>query len=420
MTGINITGSYGHIWNRKGHISTIGFARSGKGTCIILPALLHDNLINEDAPSFICLDPKGENLAVAGNHLRDCGYNIIALNPFDVPVIRKYGNQRFNPFDLLDPDKPGFNKYVDLIRYSIIPPNPNKHANSFFSEAAGDILSLYISYLMVQETEPQTIKTLYRWLRLAGTDRIELLNAMAGSPYFDIGPDAMAIMQQLLEGGKGITDVYANVISETNVFKDEDLRYSMSDSDFTISSIARQKTAVFISMEPSDLKRVSAWVRIIMAAFMRGMTRFSNPGRMIVMIMDEFPTIGYLKEFEEGMGYLAQYMTLWPICQDLNQLKGLYPNSWETFMANAAIKHWMVRDNFTAQYLSKRMPNDIRFLGSNADGSPKYIEKPLMTPVEIMNCSDFIVEVEGMSKPAKLTMYPYWKFTGNYTPNPYY
>jgi type IV secretion system protein VirD4 len=420
MTGVLVTGSAGNLLKKNGHAITVGYARAGKGTTIILPALLHDSLKNHDAPSFIILDPKGENLAVAGRHLKNSGYNVICLNPFDLPYIDIFGNARFNPFDLIDINKADFNKYVDLIRYCIIPPDQNKHANSYFSEAAGDLISLYISYMMVQEDEPQTIKTLYRWLRYGGADRAALIDAMSKCDRFDIDHDAKAIAQQLMEGGKAIIDVYGNAISATNVFKDEQIRQSMSRSDFAIPSITRDKTAIFICLAPDDLQRMSAWVRIILACLMRGIPRYHNPDRKIVMIMDEFATIGHQKEFQEGMGFLAQYMMLWPIVQDLNQLKNHYPAIWETFVGNAAIRHWMVRDNFTAEYLSKRMPNEILFLGSNADSSPKYKEKPLMTAVEIMNFPNVIIEIDGIGKPAILRLKPYWDINRNYSRNPYY
>jgi type IV secretion system protein VirD4 len=416
--GINIIN--GKIWNQKGHILTCGYARAGKGTSILLPALLDNTLHHNDAPSFIVLDPKGENLAVAGAHLKRAGYNVHSINPFGIPHISNFGSAKFNPLSLLNPQDPNFGKYVDLIRYSIVPKEPHRHSNSFFGEAAGDLISLYTSHLMTQNKEPKTIRTLYRWLRLNGEKRFDLLNEMELNTYGDIAIDAEAVKQQLIDGGKSITDVYANVTSDTNAFKDEAIRQSMDSSDFHISEIPKNKTAVFICLEPQDLIRLSPYTRMLMACFMREIPRYHNKNRKVVMLMDEFNTFGHLKEFEDGMGFLAQYMTLWPVVQDLNQLKGNYPASWETFVGNAAVKHWMVRDNFTAEYLSKRMPMDIKFLGKNADNSPKYDRVPLMTPYDIVNCNDILMEVDGIEGFLRMPKMPYWTQSNNASPNPFY
>lgn len=421
--GINISGGLETLWNEKGHILTCGYARSGKGTSIILHTLLSRYLVYSGSASFVILDPKGENIAISGRYLKQSGYNVICINPFEIREIAGFGNARFNPFDLFNAKSKDFNKYVDMIRFAILPPQSEKHANSYFSDAASDLIALYISHMMTQDQEEKTIKTLYRWLRRAGVDRFVLLNQMVENDHFDISEEANSILQQLTEGGKAITDVYANASVATGIFKDEAIRQSMQVSDFKISNISQNKTALFICLNPDDLKRMSAWVRLVIGSMMRGFTQNYNTDRKVVMLMDEFVTMGRLTEFEEGMGYLAGYnVTLWPVIQDLNQLKNLYPAVWETFVGNAAIKHWMVRDNFTADYLSKRMPADLVFLGKNPDGSPKYKEKPLMTPVELMASDDIIFEMDGLGKPASLSKKPYYLSINedNYDTNPFH
>ena len=78
---------------------------------MVLPALLNPDLEDENlATSFVVLDPKGENLAVAGDYLKRAGFNVYAINPFAIPEIAKFGNARFNPFDLFTGTDPDFDK----------------------------------------------------------------------------------------------------------------------------------------------------------------------------------------------------------------------------------------------------------------------------------------------------------------------
>ncbi|MCE6989018.1 type IV secretory system conjugative DNA transfer family protein [Dyadobacter sp. CY323] len=412
----------GFYWKNQGHIMTIGGSRGGKGVNLILPALLNDGIEEPDASSFVILDPKGENLAVAGNYLRKSGYDVLAVNPFLIPEISSFGNARFNPFDLFSGNDPDFDKYADMISYALIP--PTTHSNDYFDQAARGYISLYIRHMMTQNVEPKNFRTLYKWLRLAGSERTGLLLQMSKNESFDgdVKDEATAIFGQLVnDGGKTVESIYSTVRNATDVFKDLQLRESVSGSDLDIKTIAHRKTAIFVCLSPSDLERCQTWLRLFFGSVMRGLTKYYNPARKVVLLMDEFPTLGTLKEFEQGAGFLAGYnVTLWPVMQDLTQLKNLYPNSWETFVNNAIIRHYLaIGDNFTADYISKRMPSDIRFVGNNADGSPREIQKPLLEPSEVMSFPDIILEVKGMDRPTHLSKVPYWEINSNASPNPF-
>src|SRR4051812_39477003 len=56
------------------------------------------------------------------------------------------------------------------------------------------------------------------------------------------------------------------------------------------------------------------------------------------------------------MGMCAGFgVQLWPILQDLSQLSGLYPQTWETFLSNAAVRMFFgPRDEKTSHYLSNQ------------------------------------------------------------------
>ncbi|QMW05398.1 type IV secretory system conjugative DNA transfer family protein [Spirosoma foliorum] len=409
-------------WNGQGHMMTVGGSRGGKGVNLILPALLSDDLKMPDAPSFVVLDPKGENLAVAGNYLKSAGYNVLAVNPFAIPEVAQFGNARFNPFDLFNGNDPDFDKYADMISFALVP--QTSHANDYFDKSARNYMTLYIRHMMTQDVEAKNFRTLYKWLRLSGTERTDLLQQMSKNEAFDgdIKDEARAIAGQMLnDGGRTVESIYSTVRTATDVFKDTQLRDSVSASDVDLKTLAKEKTAVFVCLSPADLDRCQAWLRLFFGSIMRGLTKYYNPARKVVLLMDEFPTLGALKEFEIAAGFLAGYnVTLWPVMQDLTQLKNLYPNSWETFVNNAIVRHYLaVGDNFTADYLSKRMPKDLKFLGNNHDGSPREMQKYLLEPQEVMAWPNIILEVKGVDRPGSLKKIPYWEINQNASPNPF-
>ena len=79
-------------------------------------------------------------------------------------------------------------------------------------------------------------------------------------------------------------------------------------------------------------------------------------GLPVLFMLDEFAQLGPLKAIEDGFGIARDYgLLLWPVVQDLNQLKRDYKDSWETMLANAGmLQFFRPQDNTTAEYISKR------------------------------------------------------------------
>src|SRR5258708_20882020 len=80
------------VYTDKRHLVTFGPTRSGKGSSIIVQALLQ-------APhSIICIDPKGQNAAIAARHRRQLG-EVFCLNPFGQHTGAPWmlPQHRFNP-----------------------------------------------------------------------------------------------------------------------------------------------------------------------------------------------------------------------------------------------------------------------------------------------------------------------------------
>jgi type IV secretion system protein VirD4 len=89
--------------------------------------------------------------------------------------------------------------------------------------------------------------------------------------------------------------------------------------------------------------------------------------------------LGRLEVIEKAAGLMAGYgVKLWPILQDLGQLKRHYRESWETFMGNAGILQFFANSDMTTlDWLSKRMGQIelIRRTRSVADGSSTQVSK---------------------------------------------
>lgn len=64
----------------------------------------------------------------------------------------------------------------------------------------------------------------------------------------------------------------------------------------------------------------------------------ATPARPVLYLLDEFAALGHLAPVERAMGLMAGYgVQLWPILQDIHQLRATYGQRAGTFLSNAAI-----------------------------------------------------------------------------------
>lgn len=417
--GINIGNSW--HWNEKGHMLTVGGAGSGKGVNLIIPTLIDPHFFNAGI-SAVILDPKGENAAVTAPYLRQGGYNVHIINPFHIPQIAHLGNSRWNPFDCIEPHE--VKKMCDTLAYSL----HNRIGGgdgSFFDNKCRQYISLYMRY--AYHTDNKSMSYVYNSLLLSGEKRQIFLSKMSVDDSFSGAAEAENILSGLMgETAKTEENIFGTIHEAINILGDDALRESMSASDFDMRQISQQPTAIYICIKHDELRYYAPWVRMFTDFLLKTLTTHYNPNRKVLVLLDEFAQLGYVNEFKNSPAVLRGYnVTLWPIVQELGQLKSIYNDHWETFISNASVKHWLGggMDNTTAKYIEERMPMDIKFVGNNVDGSPREVQTKLMTADQIMKLNGMIVEISGMDKPIFFEKLPYYQnefLKNNASPNPFY
>lgn len=131
----------------------------------------------------------------------------------------------------------------------------------------------------------------------------------------------------------------------------------LAKSDFDIREIKQKSMTVYVVLPPEYLEEHKRFMRLFVNLAIRGISQGKKAKHPILFVLDEFYSLGRLALMEKASGLLAGYgLKLWPVVQNLGQLKHLYPNNWETFFANAgAVQCFGVNDNATSEYLMSRM-----------------------------------------------------------------
>ena len=140
--------------------------------------------------------------------------------------------------------------------------------------------------------------------------------------------------------------------------------------------------------------------------------------KSVLFLLDEFASLGRLQAVERAMGLMARYgVQLWPILQDIHQLRSLYGKGANTFLANAGVMQvFGVNDIETAELVARLIgKRDAHYMtasyGEGKQTNSQHIAaRNLINADEIMRLPDdrMILLLQG-HYPAKLNKIRYYE-----------
>ncbi len=222
----------------------------------------------------------------------------------------------------------------------------------------------------------------------------------------------------------------------------------MIRSVFGFASLRHEVASVFLVLPPNRLDAYSRWLRLLVSQALAEIARDAEtpqgapeaPGAAqraslplrepALFLLDEFAALGRLEAVERAMGLMAGYgLQLWPILQDLSQLRALYGTRANTFVANAGVLQCFgVNDYETAKALSQLMGQATTSYAttSHRPGDPastthQLTGRDLLTPDEIMQMSPHLQLLRLQGRPMilarKLRYYTDPEFRGLFPPH---
>ncbi|WP_428409085.1 type IV secretory system conjugative DNA transfer family protein [Hyphococcus sp.] len=339
------------------HIMTIAGSRAGKGRSVIIPNMcLYPG-------SVVVIDPKGDLATVTAarrgkgsDTSEGMGQAVYVLDPF----MAARGNAEqyraaFNPIDAIDPDGEDGRDDAALLADALIIPS---HVEAHWTDAA----KLWITGLIlhVASLEDENARTLLEVrARLTGNEEA-LTRTLAEMSCSDRcgGAIARAANTLIAMSDRERSSVLSTAIVQTDFLDSPAMAKVLSHSDFTLADIKNTPCTIYLSLPAGRMGTHSRWLRLMIALTIEAMERNrARPEHPALIIMDEFHVLGPMSVIERAAGLIAGFgVRLWPVLQDLTQLKRDYPESWETFLGNAGLTQWFgLNDLTTLEYLSKRL-----------------------------------------------------------------
>jgi type IV secretion system protein VirD4 len=336
------------------HLLLFGPNGSGKGTRLLVPNLL--SLMNR---SIVVIDPKGELAAITADYRRTVS-DVVILNPFGVLDIPSAG---FNPLASLDPDAPTFMDDAVGVGEALI---KIEEKDPHWSESAqGLVVALLMWEVQLAKREGRAPSL--ENVRYLITEPNEYVTRADGKRYLVKGVRITAA-RMVAQGGFEIASLISRFLRDTDEVASiqstadrqtwwilsKPMRDNLAKNDINFADLKQRPITVYVVLPAERMRTHSVWLRLVIVSALRALYR---PGGLRTLFMlDEFAQLGHLAPVEDAFGLVRGYgVQLWPILQDLTQLKALYKERWETFMANAGVvQGFAPNDLTTADWMSLR------------------------------------------------------------------
>jgi type IV secretion system protein VirD4 len=350
------------------------------------------------------IDPKGENARITWAAREDMGA-VHVLDPFEVSG---RPSAAYNPLDRLSADSPDLSEDATSLADALVVDPASQVGDAHWNEEAKAFLGGLIMFCVAHE-EParRNLGAVREYLTLPPDRMKALLELMQDSDAAD-GLVARAANRFAGKAEREAASVLSNAQRHTHFLDSPRIAKCMARSDFHFSDLRHRITSVFLVLPPNRLDAYSRWLRLLVSQALQDIARDAERplGPQIaaqppverlkapaLFLLDEFAALGRLEAVERAMGLMAGYgLQLWPILQDMSQLRDLYGQRASTFVANAGVQQvFGVNDFETAKWLSQTMgqgtigyqteshkPGDMPTTGTSITG------RDLLTPDEIM------------------------------------
>ena len=399
-----------HYLRYKGNLHVLALAptRSGKGVCLVVPTLV------TWMESAVISDLKGELYQMTAGWREKYGnQRVLRFEPAALT-----GSVRWNPLDEIRLEPEYEIADVQNLAGMLTDPDgkgqdgPSRHwIVSSQSLLVG--LILHVLYKASNEGTHASLATIDAlvsenklddafWDRMKRYGHRTEEGASEKVPH----PIVVRVAQDMLntpEKERG--SILSTTRSFLSLWRDATVARNTSESDFKIADLMdfeetgeSKPVSLYIITNPTDKDRLRPLTRILINMICRLLAQKMEHKRKLLMMLDEFPSLGKLEIIQESLAFLAGYgFVFYLICQDMDQLIGIYGEH-QTITANTHIQvAFAPMVPRSIQYISKMTGQTTAYkeqittsgkrmgpFTTQVSKTYQEVSRPLMTEDEVM------------------------------------
>ncbi len=409
--------------NGENHSLIVGASGSGKTQCIMHSLI---KILGKKGESMIVTDPKGELYEESANFLKTKGYKVIILN-FRDPSKGSRWNPLHLPYILYkeagnDPSKEMLRdksqELLEDLAMNILR-DPNNKDNPFWESSASNYFSGLAMALFEDAPESQiNINSIYLMDSLGDT-RLGASNYM--KEYFkfkgDMSPasvSASGIVNAPSDTKGGIVSTFKDKIK---VFASrEGISEMLSQSDFDLRDIGREKTALFVKIH-DEKTTYHALATVLVKQIYESLidTAHENQGLKLKyrtnFILDEFANMPALKDVESMItASRSRNIRFVFAIQNFAQLNKTYGKEVaETIKGNCGNMVFLITTELSALEEISKLCGDVKPKKSK-ENMPAEPIRPLVTVSDLQQFKQFEVLINRFrNNPFKTKFTPNFK-----------
>jgi type IV secretion system protein VirD4 len=411
--------------------------------------------------SCFVIDPKGQAAATTARYRRDVlGQDVYVINPFNIlpEYLGDFKHAQYCPNTKLDPSSDTFAADTDARAEGWLPHTGHEvhwvnSARQFVSGITMDLRESMNQWSLPDVYSVICDPNIHAFCKDAlEQTKLEEVKVRLGRMAGDEAKDNREIKSIISTAITGLGFVANKAIAEN-------MRQSTVDLQ-----MGKTAKTIYVILPARYMMSCAPWMRTIVNAWADACLQEGGAEVPVLGILQEFATtVGNLNSIDTlnvmGAGYGVQLISEF---QDLNQLKTLKPNGWETYLANAGFQIYMGSgkgDLFTSDHISRmtgqievpsvsRSINDgqgqgLQLASGLIDGINRGLrglgggnavqtsigsrQRPYMLPEEVWEMGadgdEMLVFAEGVRGVIRAGCKPYYEdpeFAGRYDEDPYH
>ncbi len=413
--------------NGPEHVAAIAPTRSGKGVGLVVPTLL------SWPHSVVVHDMKGELWSLtAGWRQQHACNTVLRFDPTS-----EDGDCRFNPLEEIRLGTPHEIADVQNLVNMLVDPD-GKGLKDHWAKTAHAFLTGVILHRLYQAKGHRRVANLSDIAQILSDPEKpidELYQAMLDNEHPSEQARllvAMAARDMINRPDRERGSVLSTAISFLTLYRDPLIAKNTETSDFKVHDLMNRANPVslYLVVKPSDKDRLKPLMRLVINQIVRGLTRANitfedgkqvSPHRhRMLLMMDEFPSLGKLDIFQEALAYIAGYgIKAYLIMQDISQLRDAYGRD-ESILSNCHIRlayapnkietaDWLSRMMGTTTVIKEQVSISRRtgaLFKKNISTAYQEVARPLLTPDEVMRLPGPGKDANGqIIKPGEMLIY---------------
>lgn len=369
------------VYQGDRHGILFGPTGAGKGIRFLMVNLLGDYLAGR---SVIVVDPKAELAAVTAlqrYRLHGPG-SVKIIDPFgklhevignspahrELAKLNLVDSTGFNPLLNLDHQNPTFYDDADAIADALIQISPMAH-EPHWAESARKLVTGLVMWEVIKAEEEQRVPSLAN-VRMKLTEPeffpVDAEGKRSAFPTKGLSVTAVDMVAteryelvslggRFIQKNREVESIISTADTQLGWLLSSPMRKDLArTSAINFNELKETPITVYVILPAEYMRLHSSWLRLVLVTALRALYRAG--GVRTVILIDEMATLGHLAPIEDAFGLVRGYgVQIVAIVQDLTQLKELYQNRWESFIANAGfVQGFRPNDLTTADWMSRR------------------------------------------------------------------